>query len=276
MTTVRSEARLQHSLAEITRLLEKHRVLDVARHTARRVPGATSSRTCSIARISPSCTSACARCTPPTSPTCSKRCPLEDRQHGLGADCARAGRDRVRRSVGRRSRVAGRRDAARGSGRRCCRPSTPKTSATSSESLPDDVLDELSRALESGDRIRVRGLDPVRRRHGRPLHDPRLGGGAGDATRSQQVLADLRRRGELPPQTDRVFVTDARHVLRGVGAAAGAAAQRPLDADRERDERRHHHASARTTTRATRSRRSSATTSSRRRSSTIAASSSAA
>ena len=28
MTTVRSEARLQHSLAEITRLLERHRVLD--------------------------------------------------------------------------------------------------------------------------------------------------------------------------------------------------------------------------------------------------------
>src|SRR5919106_3236104 len=32
MTTVRSEARLQHSLAEITRLLERHRVLDTFTH----------------------------------------------------------------------------------------------------------------------------------------------------------------------------------------------------------------------------------------------------
>ena len=46
----------------------------------------------------------------------------------------------------------------------------------------------------------------------------------------QQALADLRARGELPPQTDRVFVVDARHVLRGSRAAAGAAAARPVDA----------------------------------------------
>ena len=32
MTTVRSEARLQHSLGEITRLLEKHRVLESLTH----------------------------------------------------------------------------------------------------------------------------------------------------------------------------------------------------------------------------------------------------
>ena len=32
MTTVRSEARLQHSLGEISRLLEKHRVLESLTH----------------------------------------------------------------------------------------------------------------------------------------------------------------------------------------------------------------------------------------------------
>ena len=30
----------------------------------------------------------------------------------------------------------------------------------------------------------------------------------------QQVIEELRRRGELPPQTDRVFVVDSRHVFR--------------------------------------------------------------
>ncbi len=42
----------------------------------------------------------------------------------------------------------------------------------------------------------------------------------------ERAIGDLRARGELPPQTDRVFVVDARHVLRRHRAAAGAAGAR--------------------------------------------------
>jgi magnesium transporter len=37
----------------------------------------------------------------------------------------------------------------------------------------------------------------------------------GETTTIQQTIEELRALAELPPQTDRVFVIDARHVLRG-------------------------------------------------------------
>ena len=88
----------------------------------------------------------------------------------------------------------------------------------------------------------------------------------------QQALADLRARGELPPQTDRVFIVDARHVLRGavpLHALLLRDPSSPLPASMRDDTIELRPAARR---RARRPRRSSATTSSRRRSWTIEAS----
>ena len=51
----------------------------------------------------------------------------------------------------------------------------------------------------------------------------------------QQALGDLRSRGELPPQTDRLFVVDARNVLRGSVTLPDAAADGSVGADRRVD-----------------------------------------
>ena len=88
----------------------------------------------------------------------------------------------------------------------------------------------------------------------------------------EDVLVHLRQRGELPPQTDRLFVVDSRNVLRGSlplqalllnepAVQAGALMTAPTAS-----------ASVRTRRRRRRRRRSNATTSCRRRSWTSAAS----
>jgi magnesium transporter len=83
-----------------------------------------------------------------------------------------------------------------------------------SDSLPPDVVDELSGALASNDRTVFEdsiqyGEDRVGRYMSRELV------AVLETFSVDELLTELRRRGELPPQTDRVFVTDARHVLRG-------------------------------------------------------------
>ena len=90
----------------------------------------------------------------------------------------------------------------------------PEDLAYVSESLPQDVVDELSQALESNDRSVFEdsiqyGDDRVGHYMARELAV------VPETFSVGQVLEELRRRGALPPQTDRIFVTDARHVLRG-------------------------------------------------------------
>jgi magnesium transporter len=81
-------------------------------------------------------------------------------------------------------------------------------------SLPRDLLDEVTAALAVVDRsafeqaIRYRA-GTVGHHMSRELTDAPDTGTVGD------VLAALRRRGQLPPQTDHVFVVDGRRVLRG-------------------------------------------------------------
>ena len=55
----------------------------------------------------------------------------------------------------------------------------------------------------------------------------------------EQAIGDLRARGELPPQTDRVFVVDARHVLVGAVPLQALLVQPPAAPRRRRDEPRH-------------------------------------
>jgi len=82
------------------------------------------------------------------------------------------------------------------------------------DAIPDDVIAEVRRALASADRSVFEdsiqyaedSVGHYMTREWVALHE---------SLSVQQALAELRRRGRLPPQTDRIFVTDVRNVLRG-------------------------------------------------------------
>lgn len=83
-----------------------------------------------------------------------------------------------------------------------------------SDHLPDDVRMEVSRRLEFTERT---AFDEA------SLYEDTSVGHymsrewvmAAETNTIQEVLLDLRARGDLPPQTDRIFAVDSRHVLRG-------------------------------------------------------------
>jgi magnesium transporter len=82
------------------------------------------------------------------------------------------------------------------------------------ESIPSDILREVSRALASADRQAYEeSIQYAEDRVGH--HMSREIVMVGETTTIQQTIEELRALAELPPQTDRVFVIDARHVLRG-------------------------------------------------------------
>jgi magnesium transporter len=83
-----------------------------------------------------------------------------------------------------------------------------------SEALPPDVLVEVSNAFESADRKAFEATTSY--------NEDQVGHymtyewiAVQETDTINQVLSDLRSRGELPPQTDRFFVVDARNVLKG-------------------------------------------------------------
>jgi magnesium transporter len=83
-----------------------------------------------------------------------------------------------------------------------------------SEALPADVLLEVSGALESADRTAFEATssyDEDQVGH----HMTHEWIAVPDTYTITRALSDLRSRGELPPQTDRLFVVDARNVLKG-------------------------------------------------------------
>jgi magnesium transporter len=82
------------------------------------------------------------------------------------------------------------------------------------DSLEPDVRDAVSRELESGDRLAFdRASQYADSSVGRYMTHEWVA--VPDVHTIQQALAALRRLGELPAQTDRIFVVDARNVLRG-------------------------------------------------------------
>jgi magnesium transporter len=89
----------------------------------------------------------------------------------------------------------------------------PDDLAYLAEAVPADVLEEATGPLSAQDRSWVRASF-------RPGSVGQLMTQEVVTTREErtcaEVLAELRSRGELPPQTDAVFVVDARNVLRGV------------------------------------------------------------
>ncbi|HVG87241.1 MAG TPA: hypothetical protein VM820_22150, partial [Vicinamibacterales bacterium] len=79
-------------------------------------------------------------------------------------------------------------------------------------SLPGDVLDEVTQALQSVDRSVFEqaiqyAVGPVGHHMSRELTE------AADSATVGDALALLRGRGHLPPQTDVIFVVDGRRVL---------------------------------------------------------------
>jgi len=83
-----------------------------------------------------------------------------------------------------------------------------------SEDVPPEVLEQASRTLESRDRQAFEAT--IQYDEGQIGHHMTHEWVAVPETHTiQQALADLRSRAELPPQTDRLFVVDARNVLRG-------------------------------------------------------------
>jgi magnesium transporter len=83
-----------------------------------------------------------------------------------------------------------------------------------SETLPQDVLHQLSLRLEENERSLLHDSiqydeDAVGHYMTRELV------AVPEAFTVEQTFTELRHRGELPPQMDRVFVVDSRHILRG-------------------------------------------------------------
>ena len=212
MTTVRSEARLQQSLGEITRLLEKHRVLESLTH---RQEGP---RRDLLENLQQRQNEAELRKRVRLMHAADlayvlEALPLEYRRtvwHQVPPDLAGTVfvevSDAVRDSL---VAVTPRQDLIA-----LLSTLDPEDLGYVSESLPEEVVDELSEALGSSDRTVFEDSiqyteDSVGRYMARELV-------AVPETHSlEEVLIELRHRGELPPQTDRIFVTDARHVLRG-------------------------------------------------------------
>ncbi len=83
-----------------------------------------------------------------------------------------------------------------------------------SDEIPHEVVQEVSRALELRDRQAFEAS--IRYDESQIGHHMTHEWVAVPETHTvQQALGDLRSRGELPPQTDRLFVVDVRNVLRG-------------------------------------------------------------
>ena len=83
-----------------------------------------------------------------------------------------------------------------------------------SDSIPPGVLTEVSRALASADRQAFEEsiqYDESQVGH----HMTREWVMVSESSTVHQAIEELRKLGELPPQTDRIFVVDARHVFRG-------------------------------------------------------------
>jgi magnesium transporter len=89
----------------------------------------------------------------------------------------------------------------------------PDDLAYLAEAVPPDVIEEATGGLSAQDRSWVRTSFPpgsVGQLMTREVVTTR------EESTCTDVLSELRSRGELPPQTDALFVVDARNVLRGV------------------------------------------------------------
>lgn len=212
MTSAHSEARLQRHIADITRLLEKHRVIESLTHRQegpRRDLLEDLQHRQNLAELNRRLRTMHAA----DIAHVLEALPIEERETvwtQVPAEVAGPAFVEVAPAV-RESLVA---VTPRGQLVQMLTTLDPGDIGYVSDSLPDDVREEVSQALESSERTIFEdsagyGEDQVGHYMVRELV------AVPDGHTVQQTLDGLRQRGEIPPQTDRVFVTDARNVLRG-------------------------------------------------------------
>ncbi len=212
MSTVRSEARLQQSLAEISRLLSRHRVLDtmtqrlegprrdLLEHLQHQQNVAELQRrlrllhTADVAYVLEAL------------PQDDRRIVWEqvepERRGYVFVEVSPAVRESIVDAMPRADLVG------------MLESLEPEDLGFVSESLPQDVLDEVSRALETRERsVFDEAIQYPEESVG--YHMTREWIAVSESDSVQHVFQALRTRAELPPQTDRLFVVDTRHVLRG-------------------------------------------------------------
>ncbi len=212
MTTVRPESRLQQSLDDVTRLLDRHRVLETLTH---RQEGPKRDLLESLQHrqnlvelhkrlraMHPADVAFVLEALPPED-----RATVWDQIH---AD--QAGLVFVEVSSAVRSWLVERTD--REALVTLLTTLDPEDLGYISEDVPPDVIEQASRTLESRDRQAFEAT--IRYDEEQIGHYMTHEWVAVPETHTvQQTLSDLRSRRELPPQTDRLFVVDARNVLRG-------------------------------------------------------------
>jgi magnesium transporter len=212
MTTIRSEARLQQSLDEVTRLLDKHRVLETLAHRqegpkrdlleslqhrqnlaelSKRVRAMHAADLAYVLEALP----------PDDRRLVWDQASPEQAGHAF-VEVSRVVRDSLVDTTPEETLV------------QVLLTLDPEDLGYVSESIPSSVLTEISRALESADRQAFE--ESIQYDEGQIGHHmTREWVMVSESSTIQQAIDELRRRGELPPQTDRVFVVDARHILRG-------------------------------------------------------------
>ena len=212
MTTVRPESRLQQSLDDVTRVLDRHRVLETLTH---RQEGPKRDLLESLQHrqnlvelhkrlraMHPADVAFVLEALPPV-----------DRQTVWDQiDADKAGLVFVEVSSAVRAWLVERtqRDALVA----LLTTLDPEDLGYISEDVPPEVLEQASRTLESRDRQAFEAT--IQYDEGQIGHHMTHEWVAVPETHTiQQALAHLRSRAELPPQTDRLFVVDARNVPRG-------------------------------------------------------------
>jgi magnesium transporter len=212
MTSIRSDARLEHSLYEITRLLEKHRVLeDLAhrqegpkrdlleglQHRQNLAELQRRLRTMHAADVA----FVLEALSPDDRTTVWEQ--LDPEQAGrVFVELSEAVLHSVIETTPR-DRLVG-----------TLMTLDPDDLGYLSEALPSDVVNEVSAAFELVDRQAFEAstrYDEDQVGH----HMSHEWIAVAETHTIQQALSELRKRGELPPQTDRLFVVDARNILRG-------------------------------------------------------------
>jgi magnesium transporter len=212
MTILRSETRLQESVAEITRLLEKHRVLATMTHRQQgrrqnlleqmqhrqnlvelnmRLRGMHSA---DIAHVLDAL-------------------PPDDRLTvWQQVDRSQAGFVLVEVSESVRASLV--EVLSHGELVSVLTSLDPEDLGYIADSLPQEAVAEVARALDSPDRTTFESASSYPEdRVGRYMTREYVAVHEGRSI--QQVLADIRARGELPAQTDRIFVVDSRNLFRG-------------------------------------------------------------
>ena len=212
METVQTEARLQQSLTEIARLLERHRVLEIMtqrQEGPRRDLLESLQHRQNLAELH----KRLHVMHPADIAYVLESLPIEDRRtvwEQIDAEQAAWVFVEVSPAV-RESLVEA---IERGNLLRLLTSLDPDDLVYVSASIPQDVLSEASRALAAGERsVFEDSIQYEDDSVGRYMTREWVAVSEGHTV--QQVLSDLRQRGSLPAQTDRIFVTDARNVLRG-------------------------------------------------------------